>query len=198
MTDFVVTKTGTPKLNAAFTKARAEIRNPVFDKFNPQYRNQFASQPTVIEAVIPALCKYGIAVFQDCADCEDRVEVTTTLAHDSGEERVFGPWSVPLLVSKEGKTIRTKGEMGAARTYACRTHLMTVVGVAGDEDQDANEQAPDPGISEEQKAELESLIKETKSNKAAFLKVLKVDDLAHLPATKFAGAKKRLEKKLED
>lgn len=185
----------TPELNKALAAARAEIKNPRYDKFNPQYRNQFASHPTVIDAVMPALNKHGLTVLQDCVAGDDYVEVQTTIVHESGEEKSFRPWQIPLLVSKEGKVIRTKGELGAARTYACRTNLMTVLCIAGDEDMDANEEAPDPAISADQVAALEQLIEATKSNKAAYLKVLKVDSLEELPASKYEGAVKRLESK---
>jgi hypothetical protein len=50
-------------------------------------------------------------------------------------------------------------------------------------------------ITSDQEATLDSLIEEVDANKEQFLKVLKIDELGQLPASKYDGAVQRLEEK---
>jgi len=54
---------------------------------------------------------------------------------------------------------------------------------------------PRQTINDNQVANLEALIEEVGADKEAFLRMLKVESLAQLPASKYDGAIKRLEDK---
>lgn len=180
----------TPALNAAFAKARAEIHNPPLDSENPHFRSKFSSLTAVINATIPVLAKHGIAVTQETEFGDGGVTVYTTLLHSSGEERTSRGLFVPATKLDAHGII-------SATTYGRRVQLATVLGVAGEADDDGNA-AVEPEvklITEEQAADLRALIDEVDADKKAFLKACKIDTLEHLPATKLAGAIARLEKK---
>jgi hypothetical protein len=121
----------TPKLNAAFAKARAEIHNPKFDSENPHFRNKFASLRSVVDATVPVLAQHGIGVIQDLKTVEGGIACYTHFCHESGEEKCLGP-----LVMNATKN--DPQGYASASTYARRYHLMAVTGVVGDPDDDGN------------------------------------------------------------
>ncbi len=121
----------TPKLNKALVGARADINNPGFDSTNPHFKNKFASLKAVIGATIPVLAKHGIALHQDLQTSDGGIACYTHLCHESGEEKVYGPLVIPF-------TKHDAQGYASASTYARRYHLMGVMGVVGDEDDDGN------------------------------------------------------------
>ena len=137
---------------------------------------------------MPALAKHGIAIYQDIRDTDSGVECYTHLCHESGEEKTFGP----LRISSSKPDAQG---LAAASTYARRYHLMAVTGVVGDEDDDGEVISGEAKVAKAQVTALKKLIKDVGANEAAFLKVLRVDDLSDLPASKYDGAVERLEAK---
>ncbi len=118
------------EIAAALSKAQAEMRNPTLDATNPHFRNRYASLLAVRDAVVPTLAKHGIAVCQNLTTTERGVACETVLLHSSGQHLRFGP-----LVLPAGK-LDAQG-FGSASTYARRYSLMSVAGVVGDPDDDA-------------------------------------------------------------
>jgi hypothetical protein len=120
-----------PKANlaAALAKANAEIQNPKFDKENPHFKSRFASLAAVRDAIVPHYAKHGLSVLQDLQNVADGVACFTTILHESGEERTFGP-----LVIASAK--RDGQGTAAAGTYAKRIHLQAIACVVGDDDDD--------------------------------------------------------------
>lgn len=115
----------------ALAKARAEIKNPRFDRTNPHFKSKFASLAAVMDATLPVLARHGISVVQDLQTIEGGVACFTHVFHESGDRETFGPFVVPP----------TKGDAqgyASASTYARRYSLMAVTGVVGDEDDDGN------------------------------------------------------------
>lgn len=119
-------------LMAALAKAQAELKNPSFDSVNPHFKSKFASLAHVRDVVTPALSKHGLAVTQLTGnDSEGRACVETVLGHSSGE------WISSTLTVPVAKA--DAHGAGSAITYARRYALMAIVGVVGDEDDDANQ-----------------------------------------------------------
>jgi hypothetical protein len=122
---------GYGQIAASLAKAQAEMSNPAFDSVNPHFKNSYASLAAIRDAVVPVLARHGIAMTQDLTTAEGRVSCATVLWHSSGEVMRFGPLTLP--VSKED----AQG-YASASTYARRYSLMSVAGVCGDVDDDAN------------------------------------------------------------
>ena len=121
-----------PKLAAALVAAIAEIRNPQFDKVNTGVGRgfQYASLGALLGAVKPVLAKHGLGVvqaFRDYGDGNGCVE--TTVVHETGESMstVSPPFHVDPNPQKTGAWI----------TYYRRYMLSSLLGVLGDEDDDA-------------------------------------------------------------
>jgi hypothetical protein len=116
-------------LASALAKANAEIANPKFDKVNPHFKSKFASHAAVRDAVAPVYAKHGLSIIQDLRTVERGIECYTTILHESGEERTYGPLLI-VATKFDGQGV------AAAGTYAKRIQLQAVANVVGDEDDD--------------------------------------------------------------
>jgi ERF superfamily len=130
---------------AALAKAQAEILNPeksltatIRSPFPREGDRTFryASLSSGLDIVRKSLGAHEIATVQTTAIDNEAglIRLTTVLAHSSGEW-ISSDWPV-CPVAETAAPHR----MGAALTYARRYALFTLVGIAGEDDQDA----PDP------------------------------------------------------
>lgn len=126
---------GFAHLAAALAKAQAEFKDPLKNRTADiksaaaNYKYSYADLPAVYEAVRPALAKNGLAIVHDVAMDNGRVFVSTRLLHSSGEA-IGNTLSWPA-----GGRIQ---ELGSSITFLKRYTLCALVGVAADEDDDAN------------------------------------------------------------
>lgn len=126
-------------LAAALAKAQCELTNPeksmtasVASAFPGERARTFRYAPLAsgLDIVRKLLGKYEIATVQATAiEANGYVQLTTTLAHSSGEW-VSSDW--PVCSVSEAPPA-----MGAALTYARRYALFALVGIAGEDDLDA-------------------------------------------------------------
>ena len=123
---------------AALAAAQSEMGKALKDSTNPHFRSKYADLGNVMDACLPALNKNGIAVFQPVGRDDLGVYVDTVLLHTSGEKLEC---RVPLILGKNDMQ-----GFGSAQTYARRYGLMTMAGIAP-EDDDGNaaaKAAPSP------------------------------------------------------
>ena len=121
---------------AAMVKAQAEMPKLLADSDNPYYKSKYIALADLIKEVRPVLAKYGLAVIQGVSgDGEKAVIITTRIIHESGEwiEEAF---TMPVVA--KGSKEATPQDYGAAVTYARRYSLAGILGVASEEDDDAN------------------------------------------------------------
>jgi len=123
-------------LFAALAAAQAEMGRAQKDSVNPHFRSKYADLASVQDACMPALTKQGIAVIQPFFDDETGRYVKTILVHGETGETV--ECRVPLIVSKNDMQ-----GFGSAATYARRYGLMSMAGIAP-EDDDGNQAAKSP------------------------------------------------------
>jgi hypothetical protein len=116
-------------LVAALSAAQSEIRAAAKDSTNPHFQSSYADLASVWECCREPLTKQGLAVIQLPSADGTRVTVVTILAHKSGEF-IAGE----LTLSAEGPTPQ---KIGSAVTYGRRYGLAAIVGVAPDDDDDA-------------------------------------------------------------
>jgi hypothetical protein len=120
----------------AIVKAQAEMPKLLADSDNPYYKSKYIALADLIKEVRPVLAKYGLAVIQGVSgDGEKAVIITTRIIHESGEwiEEAF---TMPVVA--KGAKEATPQDYGAAVTYARRYSLAGILGVASEEDDDAN------------------------------------------------------------
>src|SRR6187397_963623 len=128
-------------LAAALAKAQAELTNPEkslvatlpAERGQPERSFRYASLAGGLDIVRKTLGRHEIATIQSTAIDRDSgtVQLTTTLAHASGEW-IASDWPVYALAE-----MPTPQRMGMALTYARRYGLFTLVGIAGEDDLDA-------------------------------------------------------------
>ena len=118
-------------LAAALAKAQGEIKNPAKQSTNPHFRSNYADLATGINAIKAALSANGITYTQATYMAGDLIMLETRLIHSTGQ------W-----ISSDYPIIRfpaKQQEIGSADTYARRYSLFSLVGIAGeDEDDDGN------------------------------------------------------------
>jgi hypothetical protein len=120
------------EIAAALCQFQATVTNPKKDSDNPFFKSKYADLDEIIKAIRPAMEKSGLSFIQNPAKDENgNIGVYTMLLHKSGEYIVFDPVLVPVP-KKDAQGI------GAAMTYARRYSLGAALGIATDEDDDAN------------------------------------------------------------
>lgn len=130
-------------LVGALAQAQLEFQPIKKDKKNPYYGNMYADLETVIAATRPALAKYGVVVMQTATvDVgRQRVTVTTLMAHSSGEWKENELTLPAVMLGKDGRPRFDSQSCGAAMTYGRRYDYQGIVGVAAEQDDDANSAA---------------------------------------------------------
>jgi len=119
------------ELAAALAKAQGEMENVKKTSENPYFKSKYASLDAVWDTVRPILAKNGISVIQGPTRTEGSdVGVTTMLLHSSGQ------WIRSSLALPIGDK-QTAQSVGSAITYGRRYGLSAMVGVASEEDDDA-------------------------------------------------------------
>jgi len=128
---------------AALAAAQMEMGPALKDSANPAFRSKYADLASVMQACMGALNKHGICVMQPTGEDETGRYVKTILAHTTGETVEC---RVPLIVGKNDMQ-----GYGSAVTYARRYGLMSMAGIAP-EDDDGNAAAKSPPVIDERAA----------------------------------------------
>ena len=127
------------KIAAALAKAQATITSPprnrevqVFSKrTNSKYKFKYATLDSIIDHVRKPLTENGMWFAQVLeGDGQGKYRLVTRLLHESGEQIES---RTPLLVDGASNQ-----EFGSALTYMRRYALTAMLGIAADEDDDAN------------------------------------------------------------
>lgn len=119
------------KWAAAFVAAQAEFpKIPHNQKANAgQFSYAYADLPSIIAHVRPVLAKHGLGFGQSVEPGANGIAVTTRIYHSAGHVESFGP-----LVLPAGNNAQAAG---SAISYARRYALAAALGIAPDEDDDA-------------------------------------------------------------
>jgi len=120
----------------ALASAQAKMGKALKSANNPHFKSKYADLASVTEACMPALNEAGIAVIQPTGEDETGRYVETMLIHGPSGEVL--KCRVPLIVQKNDMQ-----GYGSAVTYARRYGLMSMSGIAP-EDDDGNAAAKSP------------------------------------------------------
>ena len=120
----------------ALAKAQANMGKAIKQATNPHFRSKYADLGSVVDACMPALNEAGIAVIQPTGEEGGQRFVETIFIHGESGERLS--CRVPLIAAKNDMQ-----GFGSAVTYARRYGLMTMAGIAPeDDDGNAAKNAP--------------------------------------------------------
>ena len=133
------------QLADALCKAQSQMKESLKTKTaqvksdKGSYSYKYAELSDLLEAVKPALLGQGLAISQGVDSYERGVKVTTLLMHSSGEH-LSSTLSMPVTGS-------TPQAYGSAITYARRYALSALLGVAPEDDDDAEAASSVPASS---------------------------------------------------
>lgn len=114
------------ELFGAYVKAQADMGAVIKNSVNPAFRSKYADLSSVLDAVLPAFSKNGMAVIQSPSFDGEVVTVETIVGHSSGG---YIKSALSIRPSKpDGHGI------GSAITYARRYALLALAGVAPEDD----------------------------------------------------------------
>jgi hypothetical protein len=129
---------GVAELFSAYVKAQAEMGEVLKTATNPAFRTKYADLAAVVEAILPALSKNGLALIQAPGFDGEVVTVETMIAHSGGG---FLRSTIRLRPTKSDPQ-----GLGSAITYGRRYALMAMAGVAPeDDDGNAASSRPESG-----------------------------------------------------
>ena len=114
----------------ALAKFQSEVSDPNKTKENAFLKSKYVTLDSLLQAVRPVLANNGLSFLQVPFTGTDVVSVTTMLLHESGEWLESDPFTLPLM-KKDPQGV------GSVVTYARRYSLSSILGVAWDEDDDA-------------------------------------------------------------
>ena len=112
---------------AALAAAQMEMGSAKKTADNPHFKRKYADLDAVCDAAMPALNRHGIAIVQPMERVGEEWVLFTRFIHGQSGEILETP--VPLIVGK-----RDMQGLGSAMTYARRYGLMTLAGIAPEDD----------------------------------------------------------------
>lgn len=110
----------------ALAAAQANMGKALKDTSNPHFKSKYADLASVTDACMPALNANGIAVIQPLRETDLGRYVVTIFLHESGESLEC---PVPIILGKNDMQ-----GLGSAITYARRYGLMSLAGIAPEDD----------------------------------------------------------------
>jgi hypothetical protein len=183
--------------NASMKAAQEEMPKILRNKENQQTNSRYADLEKVNAAIVPVYTKQGFSLSFGTADCPlpGHYRVTCLVSHVGGHSRGYQadiPADMTGMKGNQNKTA-THG-FGSTMSYGRRYLTLLVFNITlTNEDTDGIQGGET--LNDEQIANIEALITETASDKAKFLRYLKVESLDVIPAKNYSAVVKLLEAK---
>lgn len=203
MQERILQKQAEIAFNVSLTAAQEKMRPISADAQNPQTKSKYASYAQLDKALRPIYIENGFNISFNTGEGAppEHVRVLCYLSHSQGHSREYHVDLPSDGKGAKGGDVMTKTHaVGSGLTYGMRYLLKMVFNVAiGEDDNDGN--APVPLVSEEQALTLHTLIHDTKSDLASFLRYIshrrgsEIKTLEEIPASEFQNAVAMLEKK---
>ena len=113
------------ELAKALSAFQGDVKNVKKDAENPFFKSNYADLPSVLDMCRPLLAKHSLALFQAL----DGEEFVTLLMHSSGQF---------IQISEAFRPAKNEPQcVGSLKTYIRRYSAMSVLGIAGSDDDDA-------------------------------------------------------------
>lgn len=179
---------GRKAFDNAVADAKAAI--PPIVKNRKGHSGKYADFHAIASVVDPIIGQHGLSYRFRTEQTADEICVTCVLSHRDGHSETTtlrGP------ADKSGSKNAIQA-IGSTLSYLQRYSLIQALGLAVSDDDDGLRAGGDT-ITEDQAMELRELAESVGADLAAFCKYLRIEKLADLPASRFAGAVAALEKK---
>lgn len=165
------------------------------DKINKQYNSHYSSIENMVNTVNKELSPFDLSASWTFNQ-DNEIQVTCVLSHKLGHSEKVTLKGPPDTSGSKNTLQQIKSTL----TYLKLATYEAVIGIASSlvNVSDDGNSAGEKAISQEQLENMLALMTEVGANEDQFKKICKVDDLAHLPVSKYAGAMKRLEAKRDN
>lgn len=187
MQERVLAREAEMAFNAALLAAQGDIR-PIFrNKSNASTNSTYADLEGVSEAVDPIFRNYGFSSSFGTADCPlaGHYRVTCRLSHVDGHSRDYQadvPADTAGIKGTANKTA-THG-FGSALSYG-RRYLKLLIADVATTDDDGRAAGQGETINDEQVRVINGLAEVVDADKRKLCEYLKIEDIAHLPFTRY-------------
>lgn len=178
---------------AAFPALQADL--PAVARKGKGHGTRYARYEDIVSALREPLAKHGFSVSFRTAQPDGKLAVTGVLAHEGGhsEEATL---ILPLDTSGSKNAVQA---YGSTASYGKRYCLLTLLGIATEDDDDGKAASGNAGfITGDQAEELAKLISATGTDIARFLAAGNIESLSDMPASQFAAAKALLLRKQKE
>ena len=176
---------------AALAHAQMQMGKALKSASNPHFKSKYADLASVTDACLPALNANGIAVIQPTVDDDTGRYVKTVLIHGASGETL--ECRVPLIVGKNDMQ-----GYGSAVTYARRYGLMSMAGIAPeDDDGNAAAKGAPKSISPDQYIKLRDKSEEAEVPEERICSSFGAPSLQQFPSEHFDAAMRKLQKTID-
>lgn len=180
------------EFNSAFADFKAEavtILKGTLIKDGPLKGKRHADLFDVVSATTGPLAKHGLTIsWKTTKDEPNWMEVTCTLKHDAGHSETESMGGLP----DAGPGRNAIQARGSTRTYLQRYTAMAILGLAArdmdDDGRTAEPPKPVEKITQEQWADLNTMLVDTQGNVDKFCQLFGIEKLEDLPASEFGKA----------
>lgn len=179
----------------AYYQALAEFKKVpikvVKDKLNKQYNSKYAGLGNMVNTVNAAMAPFGLNARWDIKQEGGTITVSCILSHTLGHSEQVPMTGVPDNSGSKNELQKIKSTI----TYLESATYQAVTGVVATDEGDDDGNGATTRITEEQAADIQSLIDEVKANKTMFLKYFKIEKIEELAASAYKDAVAMLEAK---
>lgn len=127
----------TAALFTALAKAQGEMGAAKKSAANPHFKSKFADLATVLDAILPALNKHGLALVQMPGKADGNVTLTTMITHSSGG------WLMSKAATDMGRGSGPQA-VGSAITYLRRYCAQAALALPAEDDDGERAEGRDP------------------------------------------------------
>lgn len=183
--------------NDAMSGAQAEMGRVSADATNPQTKSKYASYAALDKSMRPIYTKHGFALSFGTEEGApaDYVRVTCHVTNSGFTRKYQIDMPADGKGAKGGDVMTKTHAVGSAATYGQRYLLKMIFNVAVGDDDDGNRAGSGEVISEEQLAQIQSLIVEKAADIKRFCTHFRIENVNELPLSRFAEAAKLLQAK---
>lgn len=153
----------------------------------------YALWEDINEAIRPELAAHGFALsFRTGVTPENKITVTGILSHREGHQEE----TTIILPHDSSGSKNAVQAVGSSTSYGKRYTAMALLNITSRGEDDDGKKGGDPGgLTEDQQADVQALMEDVGADRDRFLKYIKADSIAAIPAASFDKVMKTLEAK---
>lgn len=185
---------------AAMAACQSEIPAVLKNKYNQQTSSKFEDLESLNKSLVPVYSKHGFGVSFDTGDSgsPDKLRILADVSHRAGWTKQYHYDLDYDMYGMKGNVNKTKIHGSSSTVSYGRRYLLKMIfniTTADEIDNDGNTEESVETLTENEIANIESLITELGIETASFLKIAKKDSIAEIHRDRYKAAVHALEAK---